>query len=147
MLWLPYSIQKLRTIYITCLQLSLTIMRLGMYLLYVKMIGLVARDQFLYLLDLPFFLLFTTLEHLSLNWFYLHNSTCKFNISICNWTSRRHADIWSQPGHYQVDPYTSSWSPKGHGPGHDWPLFVQCQVALLFLTHFMGYVIYHTCWD
>ena len=58
-------------------------MRLAMYLLYVKMIGLVARDQFLYLLDLSFFIIYHT-----------------FNISIYNWTSQRHADIWSHPGHY-----------------------------------------------
>ena len=26
--------------------------------------------------------------------------------------SRRHADIWSHPSHYLVDPYTWAWSPK-----------------------------------
>ena len=48
--------------------------------------------------------------------------------------SRRHADNWSHPGHYLVDPYT--WqSPNGHGHGHEWPAatpFVQCQSALPF---------------
>ena len=48
--------------------------------------------------------------------------------------SRRHADIWSHPGHYLVDPYTWPWSPNGHG--YEWPttptLFVQCQSALPF---------------
>ena len=33
--------------------------------------------------------------------------------------SRRHADNWSHPGHYLVDPYTWPWSPNGHGHGHD----------------------------
>ena len=33
--------------------------------------------------------------------------------------SRRHADNWSHPGHYLVDPYTWPWSPNGHG--HVWP--------------------------
>ena len=36
-------------------------------------------------------------------------------------TSRWHANIWSHPGHYRVAPYTSSWSQKGHGHGHEWP--------------------------
>ena len=47
--------------------------------------------------------------------------------------SRRHADNWSHPGHYLVDPYTWPWSPNGHG--HEWPTatpFVQCQSALSF---------------
>ena len=35
--------------------------------------------------------------------------------------SRRHANNWSQPGHYLVDPYTWPWSPNGHGHGHEWP--------------------------
>ena len=35
--------------------------------------------------------------------------------------SRRHADNWSHPGHYLVDPYTWPWSPNGHGHGHEWP--------------------------
>ena len=46
--------------------------------------------------------------------------------------SRRHADNWSHPCHYLVDPYTWPWSPNGHG--HEWPTatpFVQCQSALL----------------
>ena len=42
-----------------------------------------------------------------------------------NKTSPRHADIWSHPGHYRVAVYTSSWSQKGHGHGHEWPrLFI-----------------------
>ena len=48
--------------------------------------------------------------------------------------SRRHADNWSHPGHYLVDPYTWPWSPNGHGHG-EWPTatpFVQCQSALPF---------------
>ena len=47
--------------------------------------------------------------------------------------SRRHADNWSHPGHYLVDPYTWPWSPNGYG--HEWPTatpFVQCQSALPF---------------
>ena len=47
--------------------------------------------------------------------------------------SRRHADNWSHPGHYLVDPYTWPWSPNGHG--HEWPTatpFVKCQSALPF---------------
>ena len=47
--------------------------------------------------------------------------------------SRRHADNWSHPGHYLVDPYTWPWSPNGHG--HEWPTatpFVQCQSAIPF---------------
>ena len=35
--------------------------------------------------------------------------------------SRRHADNWSHPGHYLVDPYTWPWSTNGHGHGHEWP--------------------------
>ena len=49
--------------------------------------------------------------------------------------SRRHADNWSHPGHYLVNPYTWPWSPNGHGHGHEWPTatpFVQCQSALPF---------------
>ena len=49
--------------------------------------------------------------------------------------SRRHADNWSHPSHYLVDPYTWPWSPNGHGHGHEWPTatpFVQCQWALPF---------------
>ena len=44
--------------------------------------------------------------------------------------SRRHADNWSHPGHYLLDPYTWPWSPNGHG--HEWPTAtpcVQCQSA------------------
>ena len=46
--------------------------------------------------------------------------------------SRRHADNWSHPGHYLVDPCTWPWSSNGHGHGHEWPTatpFVQCQSA------------------
>ena len=49
--------------------------------------------------------------------------------------SRRHADNWSQPSHYLVDPYTWPWLPNGHDHGHEWPTatsFVQCQSALPF---------------
>ena len=35
--------------------------------------------------------------------------------------SRGHADNWSHPGHYLVDPYTWPWSTNGHGHGHEWP--------------------------
>ena len=40
--------------------------------------------------------------------------------------SRRHADNWSHPGHYLVDPYTWPWSPNTA------TRFVQCQSALPF---------------
>ena len=45
-----------------------------------------------------------------------------------------HADNWSHPGHYLVDPYTWPFSPHGHSRGHEWPAtpFVQCQSALPF---------------
>ena len=33
--------------------------------------------------------------------------------------SRRHADNWSHPGHYLVDPYTWPWSPNAQD--HIWP--------------------------
>ena len=49
--------------------------------------------------------------------------------------SRRHADNWSHPGHYLVDPHTWPWSPNGHGHGHEWLTatpFVHCQSALRF---------------
>ena len=49
--------------------------------------------------------------------------------------SRQHADNWSHPFHYLVDPYTCPWSPNGHGHGHQWSTatrFVQCQSALPF---------------
>ena len=49
--------------------------------------------------------------------------------------SRRHADKWSHPGHYLVNPYNWPWSPNGHSHGHKWPTatpFVQCQSALPF---------------
>ena len=49
--------------------------------------------------------------------------------------SRRHADNWSHPSHYLVDPYTWPWSPNCHGHGHELPTatpFVQCQSALPF---------------
>ena len=49
--------------------------------------------------------------------------------------SGRHADNWSHPSHYLVDPYTWPWSPNGHDHGHEWPTatsFVQCQSALPF---------------
>ena len=48
-----------------------------------------------------------------------------------------HADNWSHPSHYLVDPYILPWSPNGHGHGHghEWPTatpFVQCRSALPF---------------
>ena len=51
--------------------------------------------------------------------------------------TRRHADNWSHPGHYLVDPYTwpSSYTLAPNGHGHEWPTatpFVQCQSALPF---------------
>ena len=49
--------------------------------------------------------------------------------------SRRHADNWSHPSHYLVDPYPWPWSPNGHDHGHEWPTatpFVQCQSVLPF---------------
>ena len=49
--------------------------------------------------------------------------------------SRRHADNWSHPSHYLVDPYTWPCLPNGHDDGHEWPTatsFVQCQSALPF---------------
>ena len=49
--------------------------------------------------------------------------------------SRRHADNWSHPSHYLVDPYTWPCLPNGHDHGHEWPTatsFVQCQSALPF---------------
>ena len=49
--------------------------------------------------------------------------------------SRRHADIWSHPGHYLADPYTWPWSQNGHSLGHERPTFtpfVQRQSALPF---------------
>ena len=49
--------------------------------------------------------------------------------------SRRHADNWSHPSHYLLDPYTWPWSPNGHDHGHEWPTatsFVQCQSTLPF---------------
>ena len=49
--------------------------------------------------------------------------------------SWRHADNWSHPGHYLVDPYTWPWSPNGHCHGHEWSIatsFVQCQSAFPF---------------
>ena len=39
--------------------------------------------------------------------------------------SRQHADIWSQPGHYLVDPYIWPWSPNGQD--HIWPWKFICQ--------------------
>ena len=69
---------------------------------------------------------------------------CRFDVTTScedlpttfrNLTSRRHTDIWSHPSHYRVYPYTSSWSPKDHCHGHEWLLFVQCQLVLLFLRY------------
>ena len=52
--------------------------------------------------------------------------------------SRQHVDIWSHPSCYLVDPYSSPWSPKGHGHDHEWVTaipFVKCQFALRFLRN------------
>ena len=38
---------------------------------------------------------------------------------------RRHADIWSHPGHYLVDPHTWAWSPNVQD--HIWPWKFICQ--------------------
>ena len=49
--------------------------------------------------------------------------------------SRRHADNWSYPVHYLVDPCTWHWSSNGHDHGHEWPTatpLVQCQSPLPF---------------
>ena len=34
--------------------------------------------------------------------------------------SQRHADNWSHPGHYLVDPYTWPWSPNGEDHIRPW---------------------------
>ena len=47
--------------------------------------------------------------------------------------SRRHADIWSHPGHYLVDPYTRPWSPNSQG--HIWPWKFKCQGHSQGQTH------------
>ena len=54
--------------------------------------------------------------------------------SFHNYMSRRHADIWSHPGHYLVDPYTWPWShlTLKIQISRSWPrsnplLFVSCQ--------------------
>ena len=39
--------------------------------------------------------------------------------------SRRHADIWSNPGPYLVDPYAWPWSPNNQD--HIWPWKFKCQ--------------------
>ena len=64
--------------------------------------------------------------------------------------SRRHADIWSHPGHYLVDPYTWPWSPndqdhiwlwkfkyQGHGPGQTHWSHLGPRVQIdMFVFHF-----------
>ena len=40
-------------------------------------------------------------------------------------TDRDHADIWSHPGTYLVDPYAWPWSPNGQD--HIWPWKFKCQ--------------------
>ena len=47
--------------------------------------------------------------------------------------SRRHADIWSHPGHYLVDPYTWPWSPNVQD--HIWPWKFICQCHGQGQTH------------
>ena len=64
--------------------------------------------------------------------------------------SRRHADNWSHPSHYLVDPYTWPWSPKGHDHGHEWPTatsFVQCQSALPFWDTTISKLDYENPWS
>ena len=62
--------------------------------------------------------------------------------------SRRHADNWSHPGHYLVDPYTWPWSPNGHG--HEWPTAtpsVQCQSALPFIDTAISKFDHENLWS
>ena len=62
--------------------------------------------------------------------------------------SRRHADNWSHPGHYLLDPYTWHWSPNGHG--HEWPTatpFVQCQSALPLWDAAISKFIHENPWS
>ena len=63
------------------------------------------------------------------------------NIHIKNWMSRRHADNWSHPGHYLVDPYTWPWSPNGHShvnrPSHS---EIQLFQNLTMKIHGQGHV-------
>ena len=47
--------------------------------------------------------------------------------------SRQHADIWSHPGQYLVDPYTWPWSPNGQD--HIWPRKFKCQGHSQGQTH------------
>ena len=64
--------------------------------------------------------------------------------------SRRHADNWSHPGHYLVDPYNWPWSPNGHRRGHEWPTanpFVQCQSALPFWDSAISKVDHENPWS
>ena len=49
--------------------------------------------------------------------------------------SRRHADIWSHPNHYLVDPYTWPWSPNGQDNIWPWKFKYQC--------HGQGQTHYH----
>ena len=44
-----------------------------------------------------------------------------------------HADIWSHPSHYLVDPYTWPWSPNGQN--HIWPWKFKCQGHGQVQTH------------
>ena len=48
--------------------------------------------------------------------------------------SRRHAHIWSHPGHYLVDPYTWPWSPNGQD--HIWPWRFKYQCHGQGQTHY-----------
>ena len=64
--------------------------------------------------------------------------------------SRRHADNWSHPGHYLVDPYTWPWTTNGHGHGHEIPTatpFVQCQSALPFWGTAMSKFAHENPWS
>ena len=59
----------------------------------------------------------------------------KRSVGGINWMSWWHADNWSHPSHYLVDPYSWPWSPNGPSDGHEWSTvtpFGQCQSALPF---------------
>ena len=60
------------------------------------------------------------LFHLILTWIFFHQHKHFLSTKcISNYMSGRHADNWSHPSHYLVDPYTWPWSPNVHG--HEWP--------------------------
>ena len=51
---------------------------------------------------------------------------------------RRHADIWSHPSHYLVDPYTWPWSPNGQD--HIWPFIENSNVKVMAKAKPIGYI-------